>query len=303
LVEKLIMNKDNYVVIVDNLSTGFLSKLPKDYAERWAFIKADVNDFMDISTIMITYKFDYVFHFAAVVGVTRTQENPVKVLRDIDGIRNVLDLCKNTSVKRVFYSSSSEVYGEPVVLPQHEHTTPLNSRVPYAVVKNVGESFCKSYFQEYQLNYTIFRFFNTYGPNQSIDFVIAKFLAAALENHDITIYGDGSQTRTFTYIDDTIDTCLNCFYNNHQVNDVINIGNDELCTILDLAKLIIHLTGSKSRIIHLPPLKEGDMTRRQPDNQKMRLILGRSLVTLEEGIKKMLKSQQFLSMVGTKVQH
>jgi UDP-glucose 4-epimerase len=87
------------------------------------------------------------------------------------------------------------------------------------------------------------------------------------------------------------------------VNDVINIGNDELCTILDLAKLIIHLTGSKSRIIHLPPLKEGDMTRRQPDNQKMRLILGRSLVTLEEGIKKMLKSQQFLSMVGTKVQH
>ena len=297
LVEKLIMNEANYVVIVDNLSTGFLSKLPKDYQERWEFIKADVNDFMDISSIMVAHKFDYVFHFAAVVGVIRTQENPVKVLRDIDGIKNVLDLCKNTSVKRVFYSSSSEVYGEPVVLPQHEQTTPLNSRVPYAVVKNVGESFCKSYHQEYHLNYTIFRFFNTYGPNQSTDFVIARFLAAALENKDITIYGDGTQTRTFTYIDDTIDTCLNCFYNNHQVNDVINIGNDELCTILDLAKLIIELSESKSRIVHISPLKEGDMTRRQPDNQKMRLILGRELVKLEDGIRRMMESKHFRSSI------
>jgi UDP-glucose 4-epimerase len=300
LIEKLIADKNNYVVIVDNLSTGLLSKLPKDFHERWEFIKADVNNFQDISSIMITHKFDYVFHFAAVVGVLRTQEHPVKVLLDIDGIKNVLDLCKNTSVKRVFYSSSSEVYGEPVVLPQHEHTTPLNSRVPYAVVKNVGESFCKSYFQEYHLNYTIFRFFNTYGPNQSTDFVIARFLAAALENKDITIYGDGSQTRTFTYIDDTVDTCLNCFYNNHQVNDVINIGNDKLYTILDLAKLIIQLSESQSRIVHVDPLKEGDMTRRQPDNSKMRLILGRSLITLEDGIKKMLESKHFLSSIGLK---
>lgn len=301
LVEKLIMNENNFVVIVDNLSTGQISKLPKDYEERWDFIKADVNNFLEISSIMVAHKFDYVFHFAAVVGVVRTQENPVKVLRDIDGIRNVLDLCKNTSVKRIFFSSSSEVYGEPVVLPQHEHTTPLNSRVPYAVVKNVGESFCKSYFQEYHLSYTIFRFFNTYGPNQSTDFVIARFLAAALENQDLTIYGDGAQTRTFTYVDDTVDTCLNCFYNNHVVNDVINIGNDKLCTILELANLIIYLTESRSRIIHLPPLKEGDMTRRQPDNEKMRIILGRPLITLENGIKKMLESKHFLSSIGLKV--
>jgi UDP-glucuronate decarboxylase len=300
LVEKLIMNENNYVVIVDDLSTGFLSKLPRDYEERWEFIKADVNNFFEISSIMVAHKFDYVFHFAAVVGVLRTQENPVKVLRDIDGIKNILDLCKNISVKRVFFSSSSEVYGEPVVLPQHEHTTPLNSRVPYAVVKNVGESFCKSYYQEYQLNYTIFRFFNTYGPSQSTDFVIARFLAAALENQDITIYGDGSQTRTFTYVDDTVDTCLKCFYNNHVVNDVINIGNDQLCTILDLAKLIVDLAESKSRIVHLPPLKEGDMTRRQPDNSKMRLILGRPLITLEDGIRKMLESKYFLSSIGIK---
>nr|MBA3971476.1 NAD-dependent epimerase/dehydratase family protein [Bacteroidota bacterium] len=220
------------------------------------------------------------------------------VLNDIEGIKNVLDLSKVTSVKRVFFSSSSEVYGEPVVLPQHEHTTPLNSRVPYAVVKNVGESFCKSYYQEYNLSYTIFRFFNTYGPNQSTDFVIARFLSAALKNQDITIYGDGMQTRTFTYVDDTVDTCLKCLYENKVMNDVINIGNDKLCTVLELAKLIVSITNSKSKIIHLSPLKEGDMTRRQPDNSKMIDILGRPLITLEDGINKMISSKHFMSSIG-----
>ena len=298
LVEKLLQLPDNNVVIVDNLSTGFLSKLPKEKNGKWEFIKSDVNNFNVISTIMSSYNFDYVFHFAAVVGVLRTQEAPLSVLEDIKGIRNILDCSKNTAVKRVFFSSSSEVYGEPVSLPQHEHTTPLNSRLPYAVVKNVGEAYCRSYNQEHDLNYSIFRFFNTYGPNQSTDFVVARFLAAALKNQDITIYGDGSQTRTFTYVDDTIDTCLGCFYNNLYVNDVINIGSDQLFTILDLAKLIISITNSNSKIIHLPPLKEGDMTRRQPDNSNMKIVLDRPLISLEEGIKKMIASKYFLSSIG-----
>jgi len=298
LVEKLLQSPDNNVVIVDNLSTGFLSKLPKEKNGKWEFVKSDVNNFNVISTIMSSYNFDYVFHFAAVVGVLRTQEAPLSVLEDIKGIRNILDCSKNTAVKRVFFSSSSEVYGEPVSLPQHEHTTPLNSRLPYAVVKNVGEAYCRSYNQEHDLNYSIFRFFNTYGPNQSTDFVVARFLAAALKNQDITIYGDGSQTRTFTYVDDTIDTCLGCFYNNLYVNDVINIGSDQLFTILDLAKLIISITNSNSKIVHLPPLKEGDMTRRQPDNSNMKIVLDRPLISLEEGIKKMIASKYFLSSIG-----
>jgi UDP-glucose 4-epimerase len=298
LVEKLLQSPENNVVIVDNLSTGFLSKLPKEKNGNWEFIKSDVNNFKTISTIMNSYNFDYVFHFAAVVGVLRTQEAPLSVLEDIKGIRNILDCSKNTAVKRVFFSSSSEVYGEPVSLPQHEHTTPLNSRLPYAVVKNVGEAYCRSFNQEHDLNYSIFRFFNTYGPNQSTDFVVARFLASALKNQDITIYGDGSQTRTFTYVDDTIDTCLGCFYNDLYVNDVINIGSDQLFTILDLAKLIISITNSNSKIIHLPPLKEGDMTRRQPDNSNMKIVLDRPLISLEEGIKKMIASKYFLSSIG-----
>ncbi|HXU26074.1 MAG TPA: NAD-dependent epimerase/dehydratase family protein [Bacteroidia bacterium] len=298
LVEKLFHNKENYVVVVDNLSTGSISKLPKQHSHAYTFIKGDVNNYRDISEIMLTYKFDYVFHFAAVVGVQRTQENPVSVLHDIDGIKNILNLSKNTSVKRVFFSSSSEVYGEPVSLPQHEHTTPLNSRVPYAVVKNVGESFCKSYQQEYNLDYTIFRFFNTYGPSQSTDFVLPRFIAAALKNQDISIYGDGLQTRTFTYIDDNIDTCLACLYKNEIINDVINIGNDKIITVLDLAKTVISATNSSSKIVHLPPLKDGDMTRRQPDNQKMLQLLNRNLISLEEGIKLMLSDTRFFNSIG-----
>lgn len=154
------------------------------------------------------------------------------MLNDLSGIKNILELSKNTGVKRVFFSSSSEVYGEPVELPQNEETTPLNSRLPYAVVKNVGEAFCRSYQQEYGLSFTIFRFFNTYGPRQSTDFVISKFISSALTNAPITIYGKGLQTRTFCYIDDNVDCMIKILEQNLLVNNVINIGNDKDYTVL-----------------------------------------------------------------------
>ncbi len=298
LVHKLISNPENFVVVVDNLSTGNSSKLPNSVTTNFKFINADVNNYNDISTIMHSFNFDYVFHYAAVVGVKRTQENPMSVLKDIEGIQNILNLSKNSSVKHAYFASSSEVYGEPVELPQNEYQTPLNSRVPYAVVKNVGECFFRSYQQAFNLPYTIFRFFNTYGPNQSTDFVVAKFLAQALKNQDITIYGDGSQTRTFTYVDDNVEVCYKIFTDKLVMNDVINIGNDELMSVKDLAELIISLTKSKSKIIYLPPLKEGDMTRRQPDNKKMKEILNKKLVSIEEGIVKMMQDRQFLTSIG-----
>lgn len=292
LVKGLLQDPDNYVVIVDNLITGSTSKLPPK-SEQWAFVKCDVNVYKDISEIMQSNSFDYVFHYAALVGVQRTQANPLMVLNDIDGIKNILSLAKNTSVKRVFYSSSSEVYGEPVEIPQHEERTPLNSRVPYAVVKNVGESFFKTYHQEYGLEYTIFRFFNTYGPNQSEDFVVSRFLRMALNNEDITIYGDGEQTRTFCYVDDNVEACLRAFYENLFVNDTVNIGGDKIYTINELARTIIALCKSKSKIVYLPPLEEGDMTRRQPDNSKMKKVLGRELIDIPEGVRLMLNDPNF----------
>ena len=286
LAKKLAENKDNHIIIIDNLSTGSLSKVPQ--SENVKFIKANVNIYNDIVPVFGRYNFDYVFHYAAVVGVKRTLENPMMVLEDIEGIKNILSLSKNSGVKRVFYSSSSEVYGEPFEIPQNEQTTPLNSRLPYAIVKNVGEAFFRSYYHEYGLEYTIFRFFNTYGPNQSEDFVVPRFLKAALKNEPIYIYGDGQQTRSFCYVDDNIDTCIKAMTNQSCLNDVLNIGSDTEMTILDLAKIVIATSKSNSEIIHLPPLEEGDMTRRCPDTSKMKLVLGKELISLEEGLLKLI---------------
>jgi len=285
IAQKLADDAANYVVVVDNLHTGSTQKLPVSKYGNVKFIKANVNDFKDISSIFNAYRFEYVFHYAALVGVKRTLENPVMVLNDITGIKNVLNLSKNTGVKRVFFSSSSEVYGEPVEFPQNEHTTPLNSRLPYAIVKNVGEAYLRSFKQEYDLDFTIFRFFNTYGPQQSSDFVMSRFINAALTNADITMYGDGSQTRTFCHIDDNVDACLSAFYNNQVLNDVVNIGTDDEISILELAKRIIKISGSSSKIVFLPALKEGDMTRRCPDNTQMKELLNRSLTPLDDGIR------------------
>lgn len=286
LTKKLSENANNLIVIIDNLLTGSLSKVPTK--DNVVFIKADVNNYNDVVPVFGRFNFDYVFHFAAVVGVKRTLDHPMMVLNDIEGIKNILSLSKNTCVKRVFYSSSSEVYGEPFEIPQNELTTPLNSRLPYAIVKNLGEAFFKSYYQEYDLEYTIFRFFNTYGPNQSEDFVIPKFLKAALKNEPILIYGNGQQTRSFCFVDDNIDTCVKALKSTDYVNEVLNIGSDKEMTILELAETIIKVTGSNSIIEHLPALKEGDMERRCPDTSKMRNLLGRDLLSLEEGLKKLI---------------
>jgi nucleoside-diphosphate-sugar epimerase len=292
LAAKLAENTDNQVTAVDNLSTGFRNYVDK--RDNLKFIKADVNTFNDVAGVFYQ-PYDYVYHYAAVVGVQRTLHNPVTVLKDIDGIKNVLDLAKNTGTKRVFFASSSEVYGEPVAFPQVEGTTPLNSRLPYAIVKNLGEAYLRSYKQEYDLDYTLYRFFNTYGPKQSTDFVMSKFIDAALKDQDITIYGDGSQTRTFCFIGDNVEATINAISDPTALNETINIGNDNEISILELAQKIIQITGSKSKIVHLPPLKEGDMTRRQPDISKMKQLLKREMTSLDDGIRQLIEYRKKLS--------
>lgn len=283
-----LLEKGYHVVAVDNLSTGSRNKLPSDLTAGFTFIKADCNDYSQLSQIMLSRTLDYVFHYAAMVGVQRTLDRPIEVLKDIDGIKNILELSKNIGVKKVVFSSSSEVYGEPVSLPQIEDETPLNSKLPYAVVKNIGEAYFRSYQQEYGLDYIIFRFFNTYGPQQSVDFVVPKLLKKALKNEPITIYGDGSQSRTFCYITDNIDASYAIFKDDSLKNDVYNIGSDIVFTIKELVDMILKVTQSSSEIIHLPALKEGDMTRRQPDISKMKKVIARDLISLEDGIRKLI---------------
>jgi UDP-glucose 4-epimerase len=209
----------------------------------------------------------------------------MQVLEDIDGLRNVLTLSKGTGVKRVFYASSSEVYGEPVELPQREETTPLNSRLPYAVVKNLGEIYFRTYQREFGLPFTIFRFFNTYGPLQSEEFVISRFVSRAIRGEELTVYGDGMQTRTFCFVNDSIEFQLLCLEKGLFVNDTVNVGSDIEITIGDLAELVRTIVNPRVKIIHLPPLPEGDMKRRRPDNSRMKAALGRDLLPLSDGIR------------------
>lgn len=288
LVRKLVQRPETHVVVADNLLTGSVAKIRVN-VPNLTFIKCDVNDYKDIAPLFHRFRFTHVFHFAAVVGVQRTLENPLLVLKDIEGFENVLRLCKNTGVARLYFSSSSEVYGEPVDIPQNEETTPLNARLPYAIVKNLGEAYLRTYEREFGLPYTIFRFFNTYGPRQSEDFVLPRFVRAALEGKPLRVYGDGSQTRTFCYVDDTVDTCIAIHERGACANDVINIGSDDEISILDLARVVTRVVGSDSRIEFLPPLTEGDMKRRCPDISKMRVILDRPLLPVEEGIRRLVE--------------
>jgi len=288
LAERFAKNEQNVVVVFDNLSTGKREKVPTEY-ENCFFIEGDANDFDQLNLVFEKYDFDYVFHYAAVVGVLRTLENPINVLHDIEGFKHILKLSVEHKIKRFVFSSSSEVYGEPVEIPQFEDSTPLNAQLPYAIVKSVGESFVKSYSQMHGLDYTIFRFFNTYGPKQSTDFVISKFITQAKNNEDITIYGEGNQTRTFCYIDDNTEFTEHIIENDLFINDTVNVGNDDEMTIKELATKIIEITNSDSKLVHLPALKEGDMMRRCPDISKMKSAFHRELTPLKEGILKTAK--------------
>jgi nucleoside-diphosphate-sugar epimerase len=263
LVDDLV-EKDHEVVVIDDLSTGNLNNLNPVVN----FVNSNVNE-----GIHSLGDFDYIFHYSACVGVKRTTDNPFRVFSDIDGIENVLEYAISHKVKRVFYSSSSEVYGEPVQMPQNEEFTPLNARLPYAVVKNMGEVYLKAYNKMHGLNYTIFRFFNTYGPRQKRDFVVSKFIHSALRGEDITIYGSGLQTRSFFYVKDNVKATTNALECEDSINQIINIGGSKEITIVDLAEQIIVQTNSSSKIVYLPPLKEGDMLRRCPDTSKMESLL------------------------------
>ncbi len=278
-----LVQRGHNIVILDNLSTGSKRKLPSKNFQNWKFIKCDLNQ-INLSSLFKNKKIDYIFHYAAVVGVQRTLKNPNLVLNDIKGIENILNFAVKKKVKRIFYASSSEIYGEPVTIPQDEFTTPLNSRLPYAIVKNVGEAYFRSYKKTYNLDYTIFRFFNTYGPLQSDEFVITKFIDKAMKNKNLIINGNGKQTRTFLYIDDNIFLTTSIFKNKKFVNDVINIGNDNEITIENLAKKIKKLLNSKSKIIYGKPLKDGDMKRRKPSLKRINIIKKQKFVNLEEGI-------------------
>jgi len=268
---KKFLDLDMKVIVFDNLSTGKIKNITEFIPiKNFKFIKGDANSFKDIKKIFDNYKIDYVFHYAAMVGVERTLKNPLGVFEDIDGIKYILELSQKHKIKKVVYSSSSEVYGEPTEIPEKEDSTPLNARLPYANVKAIGENYLKAYFNTYHLPTVSLRFFNVYGPKQSKDFVVSKFIRQAILQKPLIIFGNGKQTRDFVFIEDNIKASVKTLYTNKVDGHAINIGTGKAISIKNLAEKIIKITGSKSKITFLPPRKEGDMERRCPDITKMK---------------------------------
>jgi len=281
-----LISEGYYVICLDNNVTGSLENVKELRSNmNFEFIRHDI-------TNPINLEVDQIYHLACPASPDAYQENPIKTIKtNILGTLNVLGLAKRTKATFLL-TSTSEVYGDPKISPQVEeywgNVNPIGIRSCYDEGKRLAEALTFEYYRTHNVDIKIARLFNTYGLNMNPKDgrVISNFIVQALRNESITIYGDGSQARTFCFIDDHIDATINSFDKNLFNNDVVNIGTNVETTILDLAKLIIMLTNSKSKIINLPPLKQGDMMRRQPDVKKMKSLLGREFTSLELGIQK-----------------
>jgi UDP-glucose 4-epimerase len=286
-----LLKKGNKVVCFDDLSSGNINNIAEfEKNDNFTFIQGDANSKEALEPVFKKYVFDGVFHYATVVGVKRTIENPTLVLRDIDGIRNVLDLALQYGKPKVVFASSSEVYGEPKELPEKEDGA-INPKIPYAAVKLMGEKFLEAYWQKYQLKTCSLRFFNVYGPKQESSdygFVVGIFIKQVLSGTSPTIFGDGSQTRDFVFVQDNITASLKAMESNKSVGQIINIGTGRPLAIFDLANTIINLAGQKGKLKpKFVKTTRIDVKHRFPEVGKMITLLGfHPQVSLEEGLRK-----------------
>ena len=278
--------KKHNLFLLDNLLTGNKSNVNHLLEnENVRFIEHDVQNHIEISDDI-----DFIFHFASAASPIAYQENPVNTLKAGSiGTINTLGLAK---VKKADYllASTSEIYGDPEVSPQSEeywgNVNPNGERSMYDEAKRFAEAATATYARTYSINTKVVRIFNTYGPRMQLNDgrVVTNFIVQALNNENITIYGDGSQTRSFSYVDDTVNGIIALMESVH--NDVFNIGNPNEITVNELATKIIQLTNSKSKLIN-KDLPEDDPKQRRPDINKAKNLLNwEPVVSLEEGLTK-----------------
>lgn len=287
LCENLLI-KGYEVICFDNLNTGKLENI-NHVKDKITFIKGDANSFADLEIIFKGNKLKAVFHYAAIVGVKRTLEDPINVLDDIKGMRNVLDLALKFNRPKIIFASSSEVYGEPVEIPEVENGH-INAQLPYAVTKLYGEKLMEAYWQKHKLPTCSLRFFNVYGPRQESSdygFVIGIFIKRVLRGLPPLIYGDGTQTRDFVYIEDNVEASIRALELSATNGQIINIGTGRPTTILDLAEKIIDICKLKKELKLKFVKKRDDVKHRFPDVSKMRRLLDfRPKYSLDNGLEK-----------------
>ena len=285
LCEKLI-NDGHKIIVIDNLLTGSRENI-NDLLdnENFSFMEHDVQDHIEIED-----KVDYVLHFASAASPKAYTEHPVNTLKAGSvGTINTLGLAKKHSAEYLL-ASTSEVYGDPLISPQNEeywgNVNPNGERSMYDEAKRFAEAAVATYSRSYGLKTKIVRIFNTYGPRMQLNDgrVVTNFIVQALRNANITIYGDGTQTRSFSYVEDTVAGIISLM--NSTEYDVFNIGNPNEMTVGQLAEKIIKLTDSTSEIKYLE-LPNDDPKQRKPDITKAKTKLNwEPKVNLDEGLAK-----------------
>lgn len=284
LIERL-LNEGNEVIALDNYFTGQKSNvvhlLRHPYFE---LVRHDV-------TMPYFVEVDEIYNLACPASPIHYQYNPIKTMKtSVMGAINMLGLAKRIRAK-ILQASTSEVYGDPEVHPQPEsywgHVNPIGERACYDEGKRAAETLFINYHQQNQVRIKIIRIFNTYGPRMHPNDgrVVSNFIVQALQNKDITIYGDGSQTRSFCYVDDLIEGMIRMMNTDDKVTGPINMGNPGEFTILQLAQKVIEMTDSKSELV-FKPLPSDDPMQRKPDITMAKELLGwEPTIKLEDGLR------------------
>lgn len=261
-----LLNQGHYIICLDNNFTGNMENI-KDLRENknFEFIRHDI-------THPILLEVEQIYHLACPASPKSYQYNAIKTIKtNILGTINALGIAKRTKA-RILLTSTSEIYGDPIVSPQSEeywgNVNPIGIRSCYDEGKRVAETLMMEYNRSHNTEIRIARIFNTYGPNMDKNDgrVVSNFLNQCLNNEDLTIYGDGTQTRSFCYVDDTVDGLIKLM-NQNETNGPINIGNNYEMTIKELADKILNMLDTKSKIIY-KPLPSDDPMQRQPDISK-----------------------------------
>ena len=282
---KYLINENFKVICIDNLITGTLKNLEDIKSENFIFINHNVTEYIDIKE-----NIDIIFHFSSPASPIDYLQLPIQTLKvGALGTHNVLGLAKSKRSSMIL-ASTSEIYGDPIVHPQTEeywgNVNPIGPRGVYDEAKRFAEAITMAYHRHQGVDTRIARIFNTYGPKMRIKDgrAIPNFISQCLKSEDITVYGDGKQTRSFCYIDDMIEGLIKLSQIDY--HNPVNLGNPNEITILELAEMIKKLTNSKSKIV-FRPIPEDDPKVRMPDITKAKKHLNwEPKVNLEEGLKK-----------------
>ncbi len=285
---RLLLKKGDTVVCVDNLFTGRKENI-EDFTKNpnFEFIEHDIIEPFYLNN----YRIDQIYNLACPASPVHYQHNPVRTIKaNTMGVINVLGLAKKRN-SRILQASTSEIYGDPLEHPQKEsyrgNVNPIGPRACYDEGKRVAETLFFDYHRQNGVDIRVARIFNTYGPSMARNDgrVVSNLITQALAGEDITIYGEGSQTRSFCYVDDLV-SGLYKLMNKNNFTGPVNLGNPKEFTIIELAKLVIKLTNSNSKLAYRP-LPADDPKQRQPDiSLAKRELNWEPKVRLEEGLKK-----------------